>query len=152
MPVGKFVLKDVEFKLETYQADGQTLNDDETDLTDHVQSITISIETETPEATAMTDLDRVRLHGLRQWSMEVTFFQDFASGNVDDTVWDIINNDKFVTIWMKPFKDQAISTTNPQYSGKAVLPAHSPVAGSIGDVSTISVTFNSSGQLTRATS
>jgi len=152
MPVGKFVLKDVEFKLETYQPDGQTLNDDETDLTDHVQSITVSVEVDTPEATAMTDLDRVRLYGLRQWSMEVTFFQDFASGNVDDTVWDIINNARFVELRMKPDSTTTFGPNNPQYSGRAVLPQHNPVAGAVGEVSTITITFQSSGQLSRTTS
>jgi len=146
-----FVLKDVEFKLDP-GADDSVSAAGVFDFSSFVQSVTLNIELDTPEATSMGDKDRVRLYGLRQWSMDVTFFQDFDSGSIDATLWDIINNDKFVTIWMKPFKDQAISTTNPQYSGKAVLPTHSPVAGSIGDVSTISVTFNSSGQLTRATS
>jgi len=149
--MAKFVLKDVEFKLDP-GADDSVSAAGVFDFTSFVQSVTLNIELDTPEATSMGDKDRVRLYGLRQWSMDVTFFQDFDSGSIDATLWDIINNDKFVTIWMKPFKDQAISQTNPQYSGKAVLPAHSPVAGSIGDVSTISVTFNSSGQLTRATS
>jgi len=119
---------------------------------DHVQSITVSVEVDTPEATAMTDLDRVRLYGLRQWSMEVTFFQDFASGNVDDTVWDIINNARFVELRMKPDSTTTFGPNNPQYSGRAVLPQHSPVSGAVGEVSTIPITFQSSGELTRTTS
>lgn len=149
--MAKFVLKDVEFKIDP-GADDSVSASGVTDLTSFVQSVTLNIELDTPEATSMGDKDRVRLYGLRQWSMDVTFFQDFDSGSVDSILWDIINNDKFVTLWVKPDKNAAISTTNPQYTGKAVLPAHSPLSGSIGDVSTISVTFNSSGQLTRNTS
>ena len=149
--MAKFVLKDVEFLIDP-GADDSVSAAGVTDLSSFVQSVTLNVETDTPEATAMGDKDRVRLHGLRQWSMDVTFFQDFDSGSVDSLLWDIIDNDKFVTLWVKADKQTATSQTNPQYTGRGILPAHSPVAGSIGDVSTISVTFQSSGPLTRKTS
>ena len=148
--MAKFVLKNAEVKIDP-GADDSVSSADVIDLSDFVQSVTFNISKDTPEATAMGDLDRVRLHGLREWSVDITFFQDFDSGSVDATLWDIIDNDKFVTLWVKADSTTAISATNPQYTGRAVLPGHTPVSGTVGDVSTISVTFNSSRPLTRNT-
>lgn len=152
MPTGKFVILNAAFEIEDYGSDGTTLSGNPIDLSDHVQSITVNVETDTPEATAMGDLDRVRLYGLRQWSIEVTFFQDFASGETDETFWDAINNQKFVELRFKPDSTTTLGASNPEYSGKAVLPQHNPLAGAVGEVSTITITFQSSGQLTRKTS
>lgn len=146
--MAKFVTKNAKLTLDTNET-GDSVG--QTDLSDHVQSITLIRSQDTPEATAMGDDDRVRLHGLKEWSMDVTFFQDFDSGSVDSVLWDIINNDKFVWLRMVPDKDLAVSQTNPEYFGKAVLGSHTPLDGAVGDVSTISVTFSSSGALSRNT-
>lgn len=150
--MAKFVLKDAFVEIEDYTSDGETLSGSPVDLSDHVQSLTISIETDTPEATAMGDLDRVRLYGLREWSAEITFFQDFASGSVDETIWDVISNQKFVQLRFRKDLNTTVGPQNPEYSGRAVLPQHNPLAGSIGEVSTITINFQSSGQITRSTS
>ena len=143
------VLQDAEVTIDTFDATGAPTGNP-TDLTDFVSSVTLNASIDTPEATAMGDVDRVRLHGIREWSAQITFFQDFGTDSVDSTLWDIVSNFKFVQLNIKPSKSKPLGVNNPQYSGRAILPQHSPLAGAKGEVSTIDITFQSSGELTRS--
>lgn len=119
------------------------------DLSDQVRQVTLTVEADVQENTAMGDTFRSRLGGLKDWSVEIEFNQDFAASEVDATLWPLIGTVTTVTI--KPTSG-AVSATNPSFSGSAILSEYPPLDGSVGDVATASVTFEGAGTLTRATS
>lgn len=119
------------------------------DLSDHVRQVTINVEGEELEDTAMGDTFRSRLGGLKSWSLDLEFNQNFAASEVDATVWPIFGT--VVAVVIKP-TSSAISATNPAYSGSVLVNAYTPVSGSVGDLATTSVSWPGSGALTRGTS
>jgi len=119
------------------------------DLSDHVQSVTINYESELQDDTCMGDSTRTMLGGLKNWSIDVEFAQDFAAGEVDATLFSIVGSS--VPVVVKPASG-AVSTTNPSYSGTGVIGSYNPMGNSVGDLATAPVTIAAAGTLTRATS
>jgi hypothetical protein len=120
-----------------------------TDLSDHVRQATITYNAEMQDKTAMGDLTRTRLGGLKDWSLEVNFNQDFAASNVDATLFPIVGDS--VAIILRP-DAAAVSPTNPNFTGNAILESYAPLGGNVGDMAETPVTFQADGTLTRATS
>ena len=119
------------------------------DLSDHVTSVTLNYEAELGDDTTMGDDTRTNLGGLKNWSIDVEFTQNYASGKVDATLWGIVGAS--VPIVLKPTSG-AVSATNPSYSGNGVIGSYSPIGNSVGDVAMAPVTIAPAGTLTRATS
>lgn len=119
------------------------------DISDWVTSVTLSTEVDEQEDTAMGDSWRSRLGGLKEWTIELEFNQDFASSAVDQTLWPLLGTT--TTVKVRPTSG-SISATNPEYSGPALVKEYSPVDGGVGDTATTSVSWPSAGALARATS
>ena len=119
------------------------------DLSDHVRSVTLSYEAELQDDTTMGDDTRTNLGGLKNWSMDVEFTQNYDSAKVDATLWGIVGS--AVTVVLKP-TSAAVGTTNPSYSGSGVIGSYSPLGNSVGDLAVAPVTIAAAGTLTRATS
>lgn len=124
-----------------------TVND--VDLSDHVKSITLNYSAEILDDTAMGATSKSRVAGLKDWSAEVEFLQDYAADKVDATLFPLVGAASFA-VHIKP-KSGAIAVDNPDYTGNAVLGEYSPVSGAVGELSTVSVTFEGDGDLTRDT-
>lgn len=120
------------------------------DLSDHVKQVTLNYSAESLEDTAMGATTKSRVAGLKDWSLEVEFYQDYAASEVDATLFPLVGAAAFAIV-LRP-TSAAMGPTNPQFSGNVVLPEYSPVSGSVGELSTVSVTFEADGDLTRATS
>jgi len=119
------------------------------DLSDHVQSVTLNYEAELQDDTTMGDDTRTNLGGLKNWSIDVQFAQDFASNEVDATLFSIVGT--AVTCVLKPTSG-AVSSTNPSFTGSGLIASYNPMGNSVGDLATAPVTINAAGTLTRATS
>lgn len=119
----------------------------EVDLSAYVKSVTVNYSAEIIEDTAMGATSKSRIAGLKDWSIEVEFMQDYAENKVDATLYPLIGAASFA-IHVKP-ENTAISVTNPDFTGNAVLGEYTPVSGSVGELSTFSVTFEGDGDLTR---
>ncbi len=117
-------------------------------LSDHVRSITLRYAAELQDITAMSDTTRARLGGLKDWSFDVEFNQDFAASNVDATLFPIVGTS--VAVIIRPDAG-AVSTTNPNFTGNAMIESYQPVGGAVGDAHVSPVTFQGNGTLTRAT-
>lgn len=120
------------------------------DLSDHVRSLTLNYEGELQDDTNMGDTTRINLAGLLNWSIEVEFSQDFAASEVDATLFPLVGAAAFSCV-VKPTSD-SVSTSNPSFTGNAVLESYPILANAVGDQATTSVTFKSAGTLARATS
>lgn len=116
------------------------------------RSLTINYEAEMLDDTTFgTTGTRSNRPGLKNWSMDTEFLQDFDAGAVDATLFSLIGAVPF-PIEARP-TSAAVSATNPSYSGEAVLESYPPLTGEVGALGTVSATFRSGGgsALVRAT-
>jgi len=118
------------------------------DLSDHVATITINQNVDAVETTAFGDGGRTRVGGLEDSSITLDFHQDFSAGDVDATIAPLVGGTASFNIG--PFGTAVpASGTAPRYTGTVLLTEWTPLNGSIGDLSTASVTWPVSGVVTR---
>lgn len=117
------------------------------DLSDHVASVTINQNVDAVETTAFGDGGRTRVGGLEDSSLTLDFHQDFASANVDATIGPLLG--LTTTFEIRPIGGDAVGATNPFFTGTCLVTEFTPLNGSIGDLSTASVTWPVSGVVTR---
>lgn len=118
------------------------------DLSDHVRQVTLNVQADQLDDTAMGDTFRSRIGGLKDWSVTVEFNNDFAASEVDATLWPLLGTTTTITV--KP-TSAAVGATNPSYSGSVLVSQVQPLGNSVGDLATTSVTWQGAGTLTRAT-
>lgn len=133
----------------TLVLDNAYLTVNSVDLSDHVVSVTLTTSADELDETAMGDSYRNRKGGLKDWSIQVTFHQDFAASKVDATLWPLLGSTTTVVV---KAVNGAASATNPQYSGSVLVNDYSPLANSVGELATVSLTWPGAGTLARATS
>lgn len=109
-------------------------------LSAYVSSITLDYAVDAVAADAMASTNgHVFLGGLQNNSLAVTLNQDFAASTVAATLDALIGTT--TTVVIKP-TSAAVGATNPTYTiSNAFLAATQPVAGSVGDLAQMSVTF-----------
>lgn len=105
-------------------------------MSEWVASVELPSEFEALEDTAMGDSARSRIAGLEDSTISVTFHQDFASSAVDETMWPLRGT--VVTINVRPTSD-AISSTNPEYSGDYLINSWNPFGNSVGELAQVEV-------------
>lgn len=118
------------------------------DLSNKVRSVVITYEIEAVDATVMGG-NRANIGSIQNNQVEITFAQDFASSNVEATIFPLVGTT--TTIVVKP-TSSAVSATNPSYTvAGAYLANHTPInAGEVGALGETSLTFTG-GTLTKAT-
>jgi hypothetical protein len=89
-----------------------------------------------------------RVAGLKEGSLTLQFNQDYAASAVDATLWPLLGSN--ATVVIKP-TSTAVSSSNPAYTAIALVTDLTPVSGQIGDLATFSVTWPTSGTVSRAT-
>lgn len=116
-------------------------------LSDHIASVTISTEVGEVVTTAFGDTAVTRVgNGLKDSSVQIDFHQDFASSNVEATIYPLIGTVTAMTV--KP-TNAAVATTNPEYQFNCLVTSWSPVAGAVGELLTASVTWPITGEITK---
>ena len=119
------------------------------DLSDHVRSVTLDISAEEQDDTAMGATFRSRKGGLKDGSISLEFNSDFAASEIDATIFPILGTSVAFDIRAT---SSAVSATNPKYTGSCLVTQHVPVGNAVGDLATTSVTWPTTGTITRATS
>ncbi len=118
------------------------------DLSAQVRQLTLNYEAQMQEEQAMGDDSIVNIAGLKNWSLDITFKQDYAAANVDATMFPLVGAAAFPII-LRPDAG-VVSATNPQFTGNGVLATYPPISGAIGDLVEPAVTIQSAGTLARA--
>jgi hypothetical protein len=114
--------------------------------------VTVNLSKDKIDTTNFGGSGRERVAGLKDDSFELNFQQDFASGEVDATLYPLWNNETEFTVTVKPTV-AAVSATNPLYSATCILLEYQPLSGDVGSLSETSVTFPAQRTgITRATS
>ena len=119
-----------------------------TDFSDSIAAVTLDVSREQLEITAFGDSARRYIGGLQDSSVTISLHQDFATGSVDETLWDNLGGT--VAIVVKP-TSSAVSATNPSYSFNALVVQSTPFASNVGDLATMDVTWPVDGAITRGT-
>jgi len=89
-----------------------------------------------------------RVAGLKEGTVTLQFNQDYAASTVDATLWPLLGST--ATVVIKP-TSSAVSSSNPNYTAVALVTDLTPVSGQIGDLATFSVTWPTSGTVSRGT-
>ena len=91
---------------------------------------------------------RIFLPGLRTWSMEVDFLQDFVAAKVDATLAAQIATGVAVAFVFRP--TAAIKgVNNPEYSGTMVIESYNAVSGNVGEMAVVKVSMKPASALAR---
>lgn len=117
------------------------------DLSDRVKSATLTLDSNQLDPTAMGDDWQVALGGVKSGSLSVEFLDDYAAGETDATLFPIFGT--VVTFKVRPDAG-TVGATNPQYAG-SVLISQITSGGSHGELAMKSLTFPTSGEVTRVT-
>ena len=112
-----------------------------TEFSDHLKSVELNYSREVKVVTAMGDTGVRRKTGLADWKATCTFFRDNAGGAA---ALDLLLHTAVTTqtaIRIRENKTAAISATNPEYQGNALLEEYPVVGGAVGDMGEVTVTF-----------
>ena len=117
-------------------------------LSAFLRSLTLSYAAESLDETQMGDDSRVHKGGLKDWSLDAEFTQDFVSGGVDGTLFGILGCQTCVE-----FRPKHICSTviNPRFQGTVLVETYPPAGGAVGDLLMATARFTSAGDLSRNT-
>ena len=117
------------------------------DLSDQCTSAVINYVAEQLENTTFSNTSRSFTSGLYSNTVTVTLYQSYAASETEASIYSLVGST--TTLVLKP-SSSAVGATNPSYTlTGAYLSAHTPINASLGELSTIDLTF-SGGVLTKA--
>lgn len=119
-----------------------------TALASYLTQVELKTSTNDVTTTSFGSTWVTRVAGLREGSLTLTFNQDYATSTVDATLWPLLGSN--ATVVIKP-TSTAVSANNPAYTAVCLVSDLTPVSGNIGDLATFSVTWPTSGAVSRAT-
>ena len=115
-----------------------TISINSVDLTDQCTSAVLNYVAEQLENTTFSNTSRSFTKGL--FSNTVTVYQSYAATETEASIFSLVGDN--CAIVLKP-SSAVISATNPQYTlTGAYLSAHTPINASLGELSTIDLTFS----------
>ena len=121
-----------------------------TDFSQSIAQVNLEISSDDVETTAFGGTFRTRIGGLKDGTLQLDFMQDFAASSVDATLFPLIQNNSFATVVITPTSG-TVSATNPSYTAVCLVNQYTPFASSVGDLATLSVSWPTSGTVTRGT-
>jgi hypothetical protein len=117
------------------------------DLSDQCTSAVINYVSEQLENTTFSNTSRSFTSGLYSNTVTVTLYQSYAASETEASIYSLVGTT--TTLVLKP-SSSAVGATNPSYTlTGAFLSAHTPINASLGELSTIDLTF-AGGVLTKA--
>jgi len=109
------------------------------DLSDQCTSATVTYTAEALESTAFGDTARKYTSGLQNNEVTVTLYQSYASTETEATIYGLVGTT--TNLVLKPASG-TVGATNPSYTlTGAYLESHTPIAASLGELSTVTLTF-----------
>lgn len=117
------------------------------DLSNHLKSAVLTVDVDSLDSTVMGPGWKAVTGGLKGGKLAVEFLDDYAAASVDVTLWPLLGT--VVTFEVRPDAGSR-STTNPAYTG-SVLIGGNVIGGKVGELAGKSLTFDTSGAVTRAT-
>lgn len=116
-------------------------------MSDHVRQATLAMEASALDATAMGDGWTKNVYGLKSGTLQVEFNEDVAAASIDSILWPLFGTNAAFEVRIDA---GVVSTSNPKYTGLVGITQHN-VGGSLNEVARKSLTFPTSGAVTRGT-
>ncbi|WP_329274778.1 phage tail tube protein [Streptomyces sp. NBC_01451] len=85
--------------------------------------------------------------GLKSGGLSIEFKQDFAAAALDSILWPLFGT--VVAFEVRP-TSAAMGASNPKWTGSVLIKELKPISGGVGDEASQSVSFPTSGAVTRA--
>lgn len=124
-----------------------TLNSN--NLSEWARKIELSVEVEDKDVTTYTSLGwKEVLGGLKSGELGLEFLQDTAATELDSIMWPLLGQ---VVTFVAKLDNSTTTTSNPAYTGSVLIKGWNPLTGSVGDEASVSVTYPTSGAVTRTT-
>jgi hypothetical protein len=120
------------------------------DLTDQCTSAVINYVAEQLENTTFSNTSRSFTSGLFSNTITVTLYQSYAAAETEASIYSLVGTTTTITMSPTAAGLATPSATEPKYTlTGAYLSAHTPINASLGELSTIDLTF-SGGVLAKA--
>ena len=123
------------------------------DISSYVTNLSLSTTHDIIETTQFGDIYKTRIAGLGDNQASFEFLQDFSStivnpGGLENVIYPLIGT--AINCKIRPI-DTTVSASNPQYSFSLLISEWQPLSGSVGELSTASVSWPISGAITKTT-
>jgi hypothetical protein len=119
------------------------------DLSAYARKAEVTVEVEDKDVTTYASLGwKEVLGGLKSGEVALELLQDVAATKLDSIMWPLLGT---VVPFAVRLDSSAVSTNNPQWSGNCLIKGWNPIEGSVGDEASVSVSYPTSGAVTRAT-
>jgi hypothetical protein len=119
-----------------------------TDLSEYMRKCEVTVEVEDKDVTTYASLGwKEVLGGLKSGELGIEFLQDVAATEIDSIMWPLLGT---VVPFVTRLDQAAVGASNPSYSGSVLVKSWNPVEGSVGDEASVSVSYPTSGAVTRA--
>ena len=87
--------------------------------------------------------------GLKSGTVSLDFHSDFGAGAVSELLEDLVGT--IGTVTLIAANGTAASATTPTYTAEVLINSFTPISGAVGDLSTFSVSFPTTGPVSYAT-
>lgn len=118
------------------------------DISDHCRQGTLALEATDLDSTAFGDNWSEHTGGLKSGTLTIEALDDFASSELDSTLWPLFGT--VVSFEVRPTADP-VGSGNPSYTGSVFIQQHT-LGGSLNEMASKSLTYPTSGTVSRATS
>lgn len=118
------------------------------DVSDHCASISFGTVYDLVEVTQMGDIAKKMVAGLEENTLSLELQQDFGVSQLESVIYP--NRGLLVNCTVRPV-NAAISVTNPQYSFRVLVSEWTPLSGSVGTLTTVTVNWPIYGEITKIT-
>ena len=116
------------------------------DLTDRIAQVSLDMTFAEVDTTAFGNTAVTRVAGLGDHAFSASFHQDFATSEVEQTIYPLLGTTTEVTV-------KAVNTTtatdNPLYTFTVLVTQWAPVSGAVGELLTADVSWPVSGGITK---
>jgi len=129
--------------------DGATPTEVLTELACTVTHLELTPETST--TTVDTFCGSTDYPGTTKWSLVVSLAQSFDADSTEDVLSAALAAGGPVGFEIVPYKSQAVSATNPKWSGTCIPAPYAPISGDAGDVSTVELDWSVVGEPVKET-
>jgi hypothetical protein len=134
--------------MSVYLSNGVSVTVNSVDLSSLVSAVTINRVFDELEITAMGDSGHKFVKGLESSTVTIDFFNDEATSKTLQTLNAVYGTSTTVVIKQTT---SAVGPTNPSYTMSCLVNNLTPVNGTVGDISTQSVTWTVNGTIAVAT-
>ncbi|TLQ45752.1 phage tail protein [Streptomyces marianii] len=119
-------------------------------LNDRTRKVELTVEVEDKDVTTYASQGwKEVLGGLKSGELGIEFLQDVAATEIDSIMWPLLGQ---VVPFTAKLNQGTTTTSNPAYSGNVLIKGWNPIEGSVGDEASVSVSYPTSGAVSRATS